>query len=147
MANKLICVAGARPNFMKLAPLLRALSADPTFEPVLVHTGQHYDDRMSTQFFHALEIGQPDHFMGVGSGSHAQQTADIMKGFEPIALEEKPDGVLVVGDVNSTVACALVAAKLNLPVVHVESGLRSFDRSMPEEINRIVTDAVASLLL
>jgi UDP-N-acetylglucosamine 2-epimerase (non-hydrolysing) len=147
MAIKLICVAGARPNFMKLAPLLRALSADPAFEPVLAHTGQHYDDRMSTQFFRDLDIPEPNYFMRVGSGSHAQQTAEIMKGFEPIVLDEKPDGVVVVGDVNSTVACALVAAKLNIPVIHVESGLRSFDRSMPEEINRIVTDALASLLL
>ncbi len=147
MSIKLICVAGARPNFMKLAPLVRALSAAPAFDPILVHTGQHYDEQMSAQFFRDLEMRAPDHFMGVGSGSHAQQTAEIMKRFEPIVLEEKPDGVLVVGDVNSTVACALVAAKLNVPVVHVEAGLRSFDRSMPEEINRVVTDAIASLLL
>jgi UDP-N-acetylglucosamine 2-epimerase (non-hydrolysing) len=147
MPIKVICVAGARPNFMKLAPLVRALATDSAFDPVLVHTGQHYDEQMSTQFFRDLELRAPDHFMGVGSGSHAQQTADIMKGFEPIVLNEKPQGVLVVGDVNSTVACALVAAKLNLPVIHVEAGLRSFDRGMPEEINRLVTDAVASLLL
>src|SRR5438067_2891382 len=144
---KLICVAGARPNFMKLAPLVRALENDADFEPVLVHTGQHYDDIMSGQFFRDLAIRPPDHSMRVGSGSHAQQTADILKGFEPIVLNEAPAGVVVVGDVNSTLACALVAAKLNVPVIHVESGLRSFDRQMPEEINRVVTDAVASLLL
>jgi UDP-N-acetylglucosamine 2-epimerase (non-hydrolysing) len=144
--TRLICVAGARPNFMKVAPLIRALRQGP-FQPVLVHTGQHYDDVMSGQFFRDLDIAPPDHFMGVGSGSHAQQTAAIMTGFEPILLSEKPDGVVVVGDVNSTVACALVAAKLNVPVVHVEAGLRSFDRRMPEEINRLVTDAIAGLLL
>jgi UDP-N-acetylglucosamine 2-epimerase (non-hydrolysing) len=147
MPIKLMCVAGARPNFMKLAPLLRALESDPEFQPVLVHTGQHYDDIMSGQFFRDLEIRTPDHSMQVGSGSHAQQTADILKGFEPIVLSESPAGVVVVGDVNSTLACGLVAAKLNIPVIHVESGLRSFDRQMPEEINRIVTDALADLLL
>jgi UDP-N-acetylglucosamine 2-epimerase (non-hydrolysing) len=151
---RLICVAGARPNFMKVAPLIRALirspfqpGFEPGFEPILVHTGQHYDDTMSGQFFRDLEIAPPHHFMGVGSGSHAQQTAAIMTGFEPILLAEKPHGVIVVGDVNSTVACALVAAKLNVPVVHVEAGLRSFDRTMPEEINRLVTDVLANLLL
>lgn len=144
---KLICVAGARPNFMKLAPLLRAFANDDALSAVLVHTGQHYDDQMSGQFFRELEIRPPDHFMGVGSASHAQQTAEIMKGFEAIVLAEKPQGVVVVGDVNSTLACALVAAKLNIPVIHVEAGLRSFDRAMPEEINRLVTDAVSNLLL
>jgi UDP-N-acetylglucosamine 2-epimerase (non-hydrolysing) len=147
MACKLLCVAGARPNFMKLAPLLTALSADPCFQPVLVHTGQHYDDKMSGRFFRDLGIREPDHSMQVGSGSHAQQTAGIMKGFEPIVLVERPAAVVVVGDVNSTVACALVAAKLGVAVIHIEAGLRSFDRSMPEEINRIVTDSISSLLL
>ncbi len=144
---RLICVAGARPNFMKVAPLIRALRADASFSTALVHTGQHYDDAMSGQFFRELQIPEPQHFMGVGSGSHAQQTAAIITGFEPILLSESPAGVVVVGDVNSTLACGLVAAKLNVPVIHVESGLRSFDRKMPEEINRIVTDALASLLL
>lgn len=144
---KLICVAGARPNFMKLAPLVSALDQEPAFRTVLVHTGQHYDDRMSGQFFRELQIRPPDHFMGVGSGSHAQQTAAILQNFEPIVQAEAPDGVVVVGDVNSTLACALVAVKLRVPVIHVESGLRSFDRSMPEEINRVVTDAISDLLL
>lgn len=143
---KLICVAGARPNFMKVAPLIRALRLGP-FYPVLVHTGQHYDDVMSGQFFRDLDIAPPDYFMGVGSGSHAQQTAAIMTGFEPILLKEAPDGVIVVGDVNSTVACALVAAKLQVPVIHGEAGLRSFDRQMPEELNRLVTDTLSNLLL
>lgn len=143
---RLICVAGARPNFMKIAPLIRELRNHP-IRPILVHTGQHYDDAMSGQFFRDLDIAPPDHFMGVGSGSHAQQTAAIMTGFEPIVVKEAPDAVVVVGDVNSTVACALVAAKLNIPTVHVEAGLRSFDRTMPEEINRVVTDALAELLL
>src|SRR4051812_11170404 len=147
MRRKLICVAGARPNFMKLAPLVGALDQDTALVPVLVHTGQHYDDKMSGDFFRDLRMRPPDHFMGVGSGTHAQQTASIMQGFEPIVLQEKPAGVVVVGDVNSTIACALVAAKLGIPVTHVEAGLRSFDRSMPEEINRIVTDAISDLLL
>jgi UDP-N-acetylglucosamine 2-epimerase (non-hydrolysing) len=147
MPFKLLCVGGARPNFMKLAPLLKALSADPAFQPVLVHTGQHYDDKMSGGFFRDLEIREPDHSLQVGSGSHAQQTAEIMKRFEPVAIAESPQAVVVVGDVNSTAACSLVAVKLGIPVAHVEAGLRSFDRSMPEEINRLVTDAISSLLL
>lgn len=147
MKVKILCVAGARPNFMKLAPLVAALDHDPDFAPFIVHTGQHYDDRMSGQFFRDLDMPSPKHNLSVGSGSHAQQTAEIMKRFEPVVLEEKPDAVLVVGDVNSTMACALVAKKLQLPVVHVEAGLRSFDRSMPEEINRVVTDAISDLLL
>lgn len=147
MPIKLMCVAGARPNFMKLAPLVRALGAAPEFTPVLVHTGQHYDDAMSGQFFRDLGIPEPDHSLAVGSGSHAQQTAEIMRRFEPVVFSEKPDGVVVVGDVNSTVACALVASKLQIPVIHVEAGLRSRDRSMPEEINRVVTDAISDLLL
>jgi UDP-N-acetylglucosamine 2-epimerase (non-hydrolysing) len=147
MPIKLICVAGARPNFMKLAPVVDALTKDGAFAPVLVHTGQHYDDRMSGQFFRDLGMRDPDYNLEVGSGSHAAQTAEIMKRFEPVVLQEKPDGVLVVGDVNSTMACALVAKKLQVPVIHVEAGLRSFDRSMPEEINRLVTDAISDILL
>ncbi|HKW98474.1 MAG TPA: UDP-N-acetylglucosamine 2-epimerase (non-hydrolyzing) [Bryobacteraceae bacterium] len=147
MTIKILCVAGARPNFMKLGPLVAALSREPDFAAVLVHTGQHYDDQMSGHFFRDLALPQPKFNLSVGSGTHAQQTAEIMKRFEPVALEEKPDAVLVVGDVNSTMACALVAKKLTIPVVHVEAGLRSFDRSMPEEINRVVTDAISDLLL
>lgn len=132
---------------MKVGPLIRVLEADPDFEVVLVHTGQHYDNAMSGTFFHELGIRRPDHNLDVGGGSHAQQTAEIMRGFEPVVLNEKPDVVIVVGDVNSTMACALVAKKLGVAVVHVEAGLRSFDRSMPEEINRLVTDAISDLLL
>src|SRR5579862_1487444 len=138
---RILCIAGARPNFMKLAPLFRAFASAPEFDPVLVHTGQHYDDKMSGQFFRDLGLPTPAHNLEVGSSSHAQQTADIMKRFEPVLLQEAPRAVLVVGDVNSTVACALVAQKLGVFVIHVEAGLRSFDRSMPEEINRLVTDA------
>jgi len=144
---RILCVAGARPNFMKLAPLVAALDRDPDFSPFLVHTGQHYDDQMSGQFFRDLGMPDPKHNLSVGSGSHAQQTAEILKRFEPVVLDENPQAVLVVGDVNSTMACALVAKKLQIPVIHVEAGLRSFDRSMPEEINRLVTDAISDLLL
>jgi UDP-N-acetylglucosamine 2-epimerase (non-hydrolysing) len=147
MAIKLLCVVGARPNFMKMAPLVRALDADPSFESVLVHTGQHYDENLSGQVLRDLGISAPRHSLNVGSGTHGQQTAEIMRRFEPVLVEEKADGLVVVGDVNSTLACALVAAKLHTPVVHVEAGLRSFDRAMPEEINRVVTDAVADLML
>jgi UDP-N-acetylglucosamine 2-epimerase (non-hydrolysing) len=147
MPIKLICVAGARPNFMKVAPFCRELSADPAFEVRLVHTGQHYDDKMSGQFFRDLGIAKPDYDLEVGSGSHAQQTAEIMKRFEPVVLAENPAAVVVAGDVNSTVACALVAAKLLVKVVHIEAGLRSFDRTMPEEINRVVTDTISDVLL
>jgi UDP-N-acetylglucosamine 2-epimerase (non-hydrolysing) len=146
-AVKLVLVAGARPNFMKLAPLMNALRGDPSFHPVLVHTGQHYDEQMSGQFFRELDLPAPDYNLEVGSGSHAQQTAEIMKRFEPVFQQEKPDAVVVVGDVNSTMACALVAKKLQGTVIHIEAGLRSFDRSMPEEINRMVTDAISDLLL
>jgi UDP-N-acetylglucosamine 2-epimerase (non-hydrolysing) len=132
---------------MKVAPLLDALAGDPDFASILVHTGQHYDARMSGDFFRDLGLPVPDDNLGVGSGSHAQQTAEIMKSFEPVLLERNPDAVVVVGDVNSTVACSLVAKKLGFMAVHVEAGLRSFDRSMPEEINRVVTDAIADLLL
>ena len=147
MKAKILCVAGARPNFMKLAPLVAALERDPDFSPFIVHTGQHYDDQMSGQFFRDLAMPAPKFNLNVGLGSHAQQTAEIMKRFEPVVIEERPDAVLVVGDVNSTMACALVAKKLHIRVIHVEAGLRSFDRAMPEEINRVVTDAVADLLL
>jgi UDP-N-acetylglucosamine 2-epimerase (non-hydrolysing) len=145
--HKLILVAGARPNFMKLAPLYHALIEDAHFTPVFVHTGQHYDDLLSGSFLRDLRLPPPDHYLGVGSGSHAQQTAEVMKRFEPVLEAERPEAVVVVGDVNSTVAAALVAAKMQIPVVHVEAGLRSFDRSMPEEINRLVTDAISDLLL
>ncbi len=144
---RLLCVGGARPNFMKLAPLWRALRADRRFHPLLVHTGQHYDHQMSGAFFRDLELPDPDYYLGVGSGSHAQQTAEILRSFEPVVLESRPDAVVVVGDVNSTLGCSLVAAKLCIPVIHVEAGLRSFDRTMPEEINRVLTDAISDLLL
>jgi UDP-N-acetylglucosamine 2-epimerase (non-hydrolysing) len=147
MPAKLICIAGARPNFMKLAPLLRELSADPDLCVLLAHTGQHYSDKMSGQFFRDLALPPPDYYLEVGSGSHAQQTAAIMSRLEPVIQKEQPDGVVVIGDVNSTMAAAIVAKKLQTGVVHVEAGLRSFDRTMPEEINRIVTDAISDLLL
>ncbi|HEY8154722.1 MAG TPA: UDP-N-acetylglucosamine 2-epimerase (non-hydrolyzing) [Myxococcota bacterium] len=131
---------------MKVAPLMEAFAARPEIEALLVHTGQHYDANMSDLFFRQLGIPEPDLNLGVGSGSHAVQTAEIMKGFEPVLLEHRPDAVLVVGDVNSTIACGLVAVKLGIQLVHVEAGLRSFDRSMPEEINRILTDAISDLL-
>ncbi len=143
---RIINVVGARPNLMKIAPLMRAYAEHGGIEPILVHTGQHYDDNMSDLFFRQLSIPEPDLNLGVGSGSHAVQTAEIIRAFEPVALEHKPDAVLVVGDVNSTIACGLVAAKLGIPVVHVEAGLRSFDRGMPEEINRVLTDAISDLL-
>jgi UDP-N-acetylglucosamine 2-epimerase (non-hydrolysing) len=138
-------VVGARPNFMKAAPVYRAL-AKAGLTQVLVHTGQHYDAQMSDVFFQTLEIPAPDESLNVGSGSHAQQTAAIMSKFEPVILARKPDVVLVYGDVNSTVAAALVCAKLGVRVAHVEAGLRSFDREMPEEINRLVTDQLSDLL-
>jgi UDP-N-acetylglucosamine 2-epimerase (non-hydrolysing) len=145
---KIITVAGARPNFMKIAPLLAAMKRRPDdFQSILVHTGQHYDSRMSEAFFRDLEIAEPDIYLGAGSGSHAVQTAAIMQAFEPVVLREQPDWVIVVGDVNSTLACALVCAKLGVKVAHVEAGLRSRDRTMPEEINRLLTDQIADLLL
>jgi UDP-N-acetylglucosamine 2-epimerase (non-hydrolysing) len=143
---KIICVCGARPNFMKIAPLMKALNRRSEFQTLLVHTGQHYDAKMSHLFFEELNIPKPDVNLEVGSGSHAVQTAEIMKRFEPVALEFKPDYVLVVGDVNSTIACGLVAVKLGVKLIHVEAGLRSFDRTMPEEINRILTDSISDLL-
>src|SRR5256885_5748152 len=142
----LLHVVGARPNFMKAAPVQRALGSVGKFKQMLVHTGQHYDANMSDIFFSQLEMAAPDVNLGVGSGSHARQTADIMVRFEPIVLEHRPDVVLVYGDVNSTVAAALVCAKLGVRVGHVEAGLRSFDRTMPEEINRLLTDQLADLL-
>ncbi|WP_200950316.1 UDP-N-acetylglucosamine 2-epimerase (non-hydrolyzing) [Rhodanobacter sp. Root179] len=145
--KKLLCIVGARPNFMKIAPIMRALREDaPGIEAKLVHTGQHYDYAMNEAFFLQLEIPAPDISLEVGSGSHAQQTAEIMKRFETVVDAEQPDCVLVVGDVNSTIACALVAAKKGIRVVHVEAGLRSRDRSMPEEINRILTDQLSDRL-
>lgn len=162
---KIMSIAGARPNFMKLAAISQAIrdhndsqnkdSSNTLITHIIVHTGQHYDEKMSKQFFQELEIPLPDVNLGVGSGSHAAQTAEIMKRFESVILEIMPDILLLVGDVNSTIACALVASKINYPaehkrrrpaVVHVEAGLRSFDRSMPEEINRIVTDSLSDLL-
>jgi len=165
---KIMSVVGARPNFMKLASIARAIqdhntsNNNPTINHLIVHTGQHYDDRMSQLFFDELELPKPDMNLNVGSASHAVQTAEIMKGFEPVLLEHEPDVILLVGDVNSTVACALVASKIDYHtpnsglrtpnsrrkplIVHVEAGLRSFDRSMPEEINRILCDALSDLL-
>lgn len=143
---KIINICGARPNFMKIAPLMRAYRAHPTLQPLLVHTGQHYDENMSNLFFRQLEIPEPDLNLEVGSGSHAQQTAEIMRRFEPVVLEHKPEWLVVVGDVNSTIACALVAVKLGVRVAHVEAGLRSYDRDMPEEVNRVLTDAISDLL-
>ena len=143
---KIINVAGARPNFMKIAPLMEAFAAEEAIEPILVHTGQHYDERMSDLFFRQLGIPEPQINLGIGSASHAAQTAEIMKAFEPVVLDQRPDAVLVVGDVNSTIACGLVAVKLGVKLVHVEAGLRSGDRTMPEEINRVLTDSISDLL-
>ena len=151
---KLMIVAGARPNFMKIGPLMKKIESHysnrkftkETVPVLLVHTGQHYDENMSAVFFQELGIKAPDINLGVGSGSHAVQTAKIMTGFEKICEREKPDWVVVAGDVNSTMACTLVCAKMGIRVAHVEAGLRSFDRTMPEEINRIVTDALSDLL-
>ena len=152
---RLLIVAGARPNFMKVAPLIKSIRTHNArgerngvkLDYRLVHTGQHYDGKMSDVFFDELGIPAPDINLGVGSGSHAVQTANVMTKFEPVCEQERPDWVVVVGDVNSTMACTLVASKLGIKVAHVEAGLRSFDRAMPEEINRIVTDALADLLL
>jgi UDP-N-acetylglucosamine 2-epimerase (non-hydrolysing) len=155
---KIVVVVGARPNFIKAAPILKAIREfngmrgewAGAIQPILVHTGQHYDAKMSDAFFADLEMPEPDVFLGAGSGSHAEQTAEILKRFEPVLLREKPDVVLVVGDVNSTLACALVASKMpstcRPAIAHVEAGLRSFDRGMPEEINRILTDQLSDFL-
>jgi UDP-N-acetylglucosamine 2-epimerase (non-hydrolysing) len=143
----ILCVVGARPNFMKIAPVIRALNGTSPPIPVrLLHTGQHYDSDMNSQYFRALAIPDPDINLEVGSGSHAVQTAEIMRRFEPVLDREQPAAVLVVGDVNSTLACALVAVKKGVAVIHVEAGLRSFDRAMPEEINRVLTDQISELL-
>ncbi|NOZ52959.1 MAG: UDP-N-acetylglucosamine 2-epimerase (non-hydrolyzing) [Gammaproteobacteria bacterium] len=145
--NSLVCVVGARPNFMKIAPIIRAIKANADQLPVcLIHTGQHYDDAMNKSFFNDLEIPEPDINLEVGSGSHTVQTAQVMLRFEVIVEQIQPRGVLVVGDVNSTIACALVAAKKNIPIIHVEAGLRSYDRLMPEEINRVLTDQLSDYL-
>jgi len=145
--KKILSVVGTRPNFMKTGPIQAALAQrDEEFDPVLVHTGQHYDTAMSDIFFEELGIGAPDHMLDVGSGTHAQQTARVMERLEPVLEAERPDLVLVPGDVNSTLAAALVAAKLGIPLGHVEAGLRSFDRTMPEEINRVLTDQVSDFL-
>lgn len=143
---KILNIVGARPNFMKVAPLHRAFEQSEHLASRIVHTGQHYDEKMSDIFFRQLEMPEPHVYLGVGSGTHAQQTARIMTAFEEVVQEEQPDLVLVVGDVNSTLACSLVAAKLHIPVAHVEAGLRSGDRSMPEELNRIVTDTLSDFL-
>jgi UDP-N-acetylglucosamine 2-epimerase (non-hydrolysing) len=146
MAQRIHLIAAARPNFMKVAPLWHVLAAAPDFEPVLVHTGQHYDPNMSDAFFADLRLPEPDHHLGVGSGSHAEQTGGVMIAYEKIALGSRPDWIITVGDVNSTAACAMVGAKLGIPTVHLEAGLRSRDRSMPEEVNRLVTDAICDVL-
>ena len=146
MELKVINVVGARPNFMKIAPIQKQMSLDPDIETFLVHTGQHYDEKMSKLFFDDLQLPKPDIFLNVGSASHAVQTAKIMVEFEQILEKEQPDLVVVVGDVNSTVACSIVAQKMQVKVAHVEAGLRSFDRTMPEEINRLITDVISDML-
>lgn len=143
---KVFLVAGARPNFMKIAPIYRASLNHNLIDCQIIHTGQHYDHEMSQAFFDDLDIPKPKYFLDVGSGSHAVQTAKIMVAFEEICLNEQPDLVMVVGDVNSTLACSVVARKIQIKVAHVEAGLRSFDQSMPEEINRMVTDAISDYL-
>ena len=143
---KIHLVAAARPNFMKVAPLYHALKREPWAEPFIVHTGQHYDLNMSDVFFRDLSLPEPHIHLGVGSGSHAEQTGQVMIAYERILMEDRPELVVVVGDVNSTAACTLTAVKLGIPVAHLEAGLRSFDRRMPEEINRLVTDALADIL-
>src|SRR5437762_3438654 len=145
--GSILCVVGARPNYMKMAPLIRALRSDAaTPRTMLVHTGQHYDLAMNDRLFADLKLGAPDVNLGVGSGTHAQQTAEIMRRFEPVVDAAPPSCVVVVGDVNSTLACSLVAVKKGIPIVHVEAGLRSFDRTMPEEINRLLTDQICDVL-
>ncbi|MBI9070307.1 MAG: UDP-N-acetylglucosamine 2-epimerase (non-hydrolyzing) [Melioribacteraceae bacterium] len=145
--KKIISVVGARPNFMKIAPIHKAFKKySDRITHLVCHTGQHYDEKMSKVFFDDLELPHPDFYLGVGSGSHAEQTAKVMIEFEKILINEKPDMILVVGDVNSTIACSLTAAKLHIKIVHVEAGLRSFDMEMPEEINRILTDRISDYL-
>jgi UDP-N-acetylglucosamine 2-epimerase (non-hydrolysing) len=147
MAGPILCIVGARPNFMKMAPLLTAFARSSALpRAVLVHTGQHYDASMSDKLFVDLQLPAPDLNLEVGSGTHAIQTAEVMRRFEPVIDQYQPSVVIVVGDVNSTLACSLVAVKKHVPVVHVEAGLRSFDRAMPEEVNRVLTDQIADLL-
>lgn len=146
MLKKIHLIAAARPNFMKVAPLYHALAATDWADPQIIHTGQHYDYNMSDAFFKDLKLPEPAHHLGVGSGSHAEQTGGVMIAYEKVCMEDRPDCVIVPGDVNSTVACALSAAKLWIPAIHLEAGLRSGDRSMPEEINRLATDAICDLL-
>ena len=143
---RVVNIVGARPNLPKISPLIREMQRHPEIEPLVVHTGQHYDENLSDIFFRQMGIPAPHFNLGVGSGTHAEQTAEILKRVEPVLLEQRPDLVLVVGDVNSTIAVSLAAVKLGIPVAHVEAGLRSFDRSMPEEINRVLTDALAEYL-
>jgi len=143
---KIVNIVGARPNFMKIAPIHRKMQRSDFFNPILVHTGQHYDEKMSKTFFVELEMPEPDIYLGVGSGSHAEQTAAVMVKIEKYLQQEKPDVVVVVGDVNSTIAASLTAVKLGIKVAHVEAGLRSNDRTMPEEINRILTDSISEYL-
>ena len=144
---KVVHIVGTRPNFMKIAPVMHHMAADESIDQVLVHTGQHYDPTLSDSFFHELELPYPDHFLQVGSASHAEQTARVLTALEPVLMAEKPHVLLVPGDVNSTMAAALTAVKLGIPVAHLEAGLRSRDRSMPEEHNRVVTDHLSDLLL
>jgi UDP-N-acetylglucosamine 2-epimerase (non-hydrolysing) len=144
--KKIHLIAAARPNFMKVAPLYHALKASDWAEPVLVHTGQHYDHNMSNAILQDLNVPEPDHHLGIGSGSHAEQTGNVMIAYERICQQHRPDWIVVVGDVNPTAACAMVGAKMWIPVVHLEAGLRSGDRRMPEEINRLVTDSIADVL-
>src|SRR3954447_16266786 len=146
MVQRIHLIAAARPNFMKVAPLWHALAAEPGFAPVLVHTGQHYDPNMSDAFFADLRLPEPVHHLGIGSGSHAEQTGRVMIEYEKVATSDRPDWIIVVGDVNSTAACAMAGGKLAIPVVHLEAGLRSRDRSMPEELHRLVTDTLADVL-
>jgi UDP-N-acetylglucosamine 2-epimerase (non-hydrolysing) len=146
MKKRIHLVAAARPNFMKIAPLFHALRESEWAEPVIVHTGQHYDLNMSDAFFRDLKLPEPHHHLGVGSGTHAEQTGKVMIAYEALLMQQRPDLVVVAGDVNSTVAATLAAVKLGIRTAHLEAGLRSFDRSMPEEINRIVTDSIADLL-
>ena len=144
--SRWLIIVGARPNFVKVAPLIDEIKKHKGIKPILIHTGQHYDFKMSQIFFQELKIPKPDYNLGVGSGSHAWQTAKIMEKLEPVILKEKPDLVIVVGDVNSTLAGALTAVKLHIPVAHIEAGLRSFDMTMPEEINRLLTDHISDFL-
>ena len=146
MIQKIHLIAGARPNFMKIAPLYHALSKEDWLKAEIVHTGQHYDEKMSNSFFKNLALPKPKYNLNVGSGRHAEQTAKIMIEYEKLCEENRPDWIIVVGDVNSTLACSIVAAKLLIPIAHLEAGLRSYDREMPEEVNRVLTDQVCDLL-